>query len=180
MKITNVFDAVRDGTYEEFIQFYKGNPNLVSENLGLSLLALAVVNDKNPNDKLKIVEFLLSEGADVNFINPKEQRNVLHIFFFNVMRPNPKYMFDITKLFVENGVDINCKDKYNAIPLKYAITVVKLPTNEIEDVYKYLITQGSDVTNKDDFDKSCIDYIKEYSWRSDILKIIEEYKDENQ
>lgn len=179
MKITNVFDAVRDGTYQEFMQRYKGNPNLISENLGLSLLTLAAVNDKNPDDKLKIVDFLLSEGANVNFINPEEQRNVLHIFYFNVMRPNPKYMLDMTKLFVENGVDINCKDKYNAIPLKYAITVVKLPTNEIESVYRYLISQGADITNKDVFGKSCLDYIKEYSWRNDVLKIVEGYRDEN-
>lgn len=179
MKIINVFDAVRDGTYQDFMQLYKGNPNLISENLGLSLLALAVVNDKNPDDKLKIVGFLLSEGANVNFINQKEQRNVLHLFYFNVMRPSPKYMLDMTKLFVKNGVDINCKDQYNAIPLKYAITVVKLPTNEIESVYRYLISKGSDFTNKDVFDKSCLDYINEYSWRKEVLKIIEECRDEN-
>lgn len=174
MRISNIFDAVRDGTYKEFIQFYTGNPNLVNENLGLNLLELAVVNDKNPEDKLKIVEFLLLEGADINFIDTKEQRNVLHVFYFNVLRPNPQYMLDMTRLLVENGVIINCKDKYNAIPLKYAITVVKLPTKEILSVYEYLIAQGSDLYSKDVFGKSCIDYIREYSWRNGMLELVEE------
>jgi len=100
LKITNVFDAVRDGTYEEFIGFYTGNINEVSESLGLNLLSLAVVNDKNPNEKIKIIKFLLSEGIDVKFTNKKENRNPLHIFYFNVLRPTSEYMLEVTKILV--------------------------------------------------------------------------------
>lgn len=179
MKITNIFDAVRDGTYEEFMDFYTGNINEVSERLGLNLLSLAVVNDKNPDEKLKIIKFLLSEGIDVRFIDKNDKRNALHIFYFNVLRPSSDYMLKITKLMVENGIDINGVDKYNAIPLKYAITITKQATEDIKLVYKYLLEQGSSYKHKDIFEKSCVDYANEYSWRNGVIEIIKEFEDEN-
>ena len=52
-------------------------------------------------------------------------------FYFSVMRPDPQYILKVTQLLVEAGVNINAKDKYGAIPLNYAITVVKLPTETL-------------------------------------------------
>ena len=82
-------------------------------------------------------------------------------------------MLKVTQLLVEAGVDINEKDKYGAIPLKYAITVVKLPTETAMPVYKYLIDHGSNIYEKDSFGKACIDYAKEYSWRNGIISLME-------
>ena len=174
MSLINVFDAARDGTYQDFARFYNGNPNQFDKGLRLSLLQLAVLGKKKEEDKLKIVKFLLSEGADINFTDPRYKRNTLHFFYFDALCPDPEDMLQMTKLLVENGIDINCKDKYHAIPLKYAISLVKLSTEEMKPVYKYLLEQGSDYTSKDVFDKSCLDYMKEYSWRNGVLEIVEE------
>ena len=65
-----------------------------------------------------------------------------------------------------------------AIPLKYAITIIKLQTNDIIETYKYLIEQGANYKAADKFGKSCIDYVKEFSWRNGILGIMED-DDEN-
>jgi len=177
MVIVDIFDAARDGTYKEFLSFYSGKVNLTDKHTGLNLLCQVLCNDKNSDDKLKIIEFLISEGIDINFKDKKMDRNALHTFYFGVWRPNPDYMFEVTKLLVENGIDINAKDKYNAIPLKYAVTLTKHPTEMIRSTYEYLLIQGSDYKNKDVFDKSCIDYSNEYSWRNDVIKIIEEIED---
>ena len=136
MRITDIFDAVRDGTYFDFMDFYSGNPNLFNKYAGMSLLQLSVVNDRYPDEKIKILRFLISEGADVNFLSPKDQRNALHIFYFSVLRPEPQYMLKITQLLIAAGVDINKKDKYGAIPLQYAITAVKPVSYTHLDVYK--------------------------------------------
>ena len=175
MKITNVFDAVRDGTFEDFIHFYKGNPDEIDENLDLNLLGLALVNDENTNEKIKIIQFLISEGVDMNFVDTKYKRNALHTFYFNVLRPSPEYMLLITKLLIENGIEVNALDKYNAVPLKYAITITKLPTEEIKQVYLYLLKNNVAYETKDIFGKSCIDYMKEFSWRNNLLAIIKEF-----
>jgi len=179
LKITNVFDAVRDGTYEEFINFYNGNINVISESLGLNLLSLALVNDKNPNEKLKIINFLISERIDINFRDKKDKRNALHVFYFNVLRPSGEYMLEVTKILVRDGIDVNGVDKYNAIPLKYAITITKKATNDIKSIYKYLLEQGSNYNHKDIFEKSCLDYANEYSWRNDFIEIIKEFEHGN-
>lgn len=174
MRITDIFDAVRDGTYSEFLKFYTGDPNLFNKYTGLSLFQLVFVNDHNTDEKIKMIRFLISEGADVNFKSPKYQRNALHIFYFSVLRPDPQYMLKVTQLLVEAGVDINEKDKYGAIPLNYAITVVKLPTETAMPVYKYLIDHGSNIYEKDSFGKACIDYAKEYSWRNGLISLMED------
>ena len=67
----------------------------------------------------------------------------------------------------------NGKDKYGAIPLNYAITVVKLPTEAAMPVYQYLIDHGSNICEKDNFGKTCLDYAKEYSWRNGIISLME-------
>ena len=46
MRITDIFDAVRDGTYADFRKFYTGDPNLFNKYAGMSLLQLAFVNDR--------------------------------------------------------------------------------------------------------------------------------------
>lgn len=179
MKITNIFDAVRDGTYEQFMGYYSGNVNEINDNLGMNLLCLALVNDKNTDEKLKIVKFLISEGVNINFTNKKDERNALHIFYFNVLRPSVKYMKEITRLLLEAGIDINGRDKYGAVPLKYLITITKLPTDNLKEMYQYLLECGADYKHQDIFNKSCIDYANEYSWRNGVVEIIKEYEDEN-
>ena len=40
MRITDIFDAVRDATYSDFRKFYTGDPNLFHKYTGLSLFQL--------------------------------------------------------------------------------------------------------------------------------------------
>lgn len=47
MRITDIFDAVRDATYSDFRKFYTGDPNLFHKYTGLSLFQLLFVNDHN-------------------------------------------------------------------------------------------------------------------------------------
>ena len=122
---------------------------------------------------------MISEGIDINFTDKRDKRNALHIFYFNVLRPDNEYMLEITKILVENGIDVNRMDKYNAIPLKYAITITKLATQDIKSIYQYLLEKGSDYNNKDVFEKDCVDYANEYSWRNDVIEIIKEFKNGN-
>lgn len=179
MKIFNVFDAVNQGNYEQFNRFYDGNVNAIDKYSKLNLLSLCLVEDSNQEDRIKIIKFLIKEGIDINYIDKKYRRNALHYFYFDVLRPASEYMLEISKILVENGININQLDKYNAIPLNYAISITKKTTQEIQEVYRYLIERGSDYNKKDIFGKSCIDYANEYSWRNDFIKIVEDYQNEN-
>jgi len=129
-------------------------------------------------ERLKIVKYLIGEGIDIHYKDDKNQRNALHVLFFNFLRGDVGYLLEITKILVSAGIEINAVDKYGAIPLKYALTICKLKTEEMKGVYEYLLRAGSDYMLKDISDKSCIDYAQELSWRNEFINIVEETRND--
>ena len=176
MKITNVFDAVLKGTFEDFKGFYNGELNQINPHSKLNLLSTAMLNYEKSDDKLAIIQYLLENGVDISFTDALYKRNALHTFFFNVMKGPQEYMEQVVRLLVENGVEVNGLDKFNSIPLKYAITVNKNTTEDMKGIYSYLVEKGSDVNIKDTFNKSIVDYAKEFPWRNEFLEIVKEYE----
>jgi len=174
--VYDLFSAVGEGTFKDFKKFYDGNVNQVDEDLDLNLLGMALTNDEQPEEKMKIIEFLLRKGIDINYQDKGDRRNALHLFYFCVLRPTIEYENTITRLLIENGIDVNQVDKYNAIPMKYAITVNHLDTGENTEMYQALLAAGSDYNLKDKFGKSTLDYAKEYSWRNDFVDIVDEFE----
>lgn len=180
MRIIDVFDAVEMGTFEEFKKFYNGDINQVNENIHMNLLQKSLVREGKTEDKIKIIKFLLNEGIDINYISQDTKRNALHTFYFGNYRPTLAFQNEVTKILIDAGIDLNKQDAYGAIPLKYAITINKLTTEENKDMYEMLINAGSDINLKDNFGKSCLDYAAEYSWRNGFIQIAEECKNGNQ
>lgn len=179
MIIIDIFDAAIDGTYDDFMRFYsKEKLNIVEQDTKLNLLCTATCSDENPEDKLKIMRFLIDEGIDINFKDAKKKRTALHVFFSTVWKSNPSYFLEVCELLINSGIDINAKDVYGSIALSYAITLNKNTQEEMQEVYKYLIESGSDYRLKNKLDKNCIDLVNECSWRSDIIKMMEGFENE--
>ena len=49
-----------------------------------------------------------------------------------------------------------------------------VPPEEMKEIYVMLIQAGSDYKKKDTFQKSCLDYAQEYSWRNGFIDIVRE------
>lgn len=177
MKIVDMFDAVRDGTYDDFIRLYTGNINALHKYSGFNLLQLAVASNSKLEEKIKIVMFLIKEGIDINFVEKKRLRNALHILYFFMTNTSAKYLYSITKILVENGIDLNAQDKYGSIPLKYAIFSVKNPTEDMMEIYQYLIENGSDYNIKNNYGESCKDSAREISRRNALLPLMPKEND---
>lgn len=176
MKMTTIFDAVRDGSLDDVEKMYKRDINEVNNELDLNLLCMAMTNMNNEEEKIKIIQFLIDEGININYTTNKYQRNALHMLYFCNLRPSIDCMVEISKVLIDSGIDINGLDKYKAIPLKYSITINKLSTDENKPLYWMLLESGSNFELKDSLGKSCLDYAKEYSWRNDFVKIVEEFE----
>ena len=176
MTIVNMFDAAKEGDFEAFQRLYNSNVNEVNTHTGLNLIQTALVTDKNAEERIKIIEFLLREGADVYYKDEDEQKNALHILLVSFYRGDVIFLERAVKLLIDAGAEVNATDRYGAIPLKYAITICKMKTEELESVYTCLVEAGSDYTLKDGFDKSCLDYAKEYAWRNGFVEIAEACK----
>lgn len=174
MRIVNIFDAAKEGNFEALQKFYNGNINQINEFTGLNLLQSTLISSNNIDERLKIVDFLLNKGIDVNYSDKKYQRNALHILFFNFLRGDVEYLTNVVGKLINAEINVNALDKYNATPLKYAITICKLKTEELRTVYIGMIRAGADYNLKDIFGKSCIDYAKELAWRTEFIEIVEE------
>lgn len=179
MKITNVFDAVMDGSLTDVKKFYDGNINEVCKLIGLNLLCAAMTNVNDEKEKIKIIKFLIKEGIDVNYRVRKYQRNAMHLLFFCNYSPSVDYAIEVCRLLINAGINVNQVDDFGAIPLKYAISINKLSTQENAPLYRFLLENGSDYRLKDRFEKSCLDYAKEYSWRNEFIEIVEEFENGN-
>ena len=70
-------------------------------------------------------------------------------------------------------MNVIAKDKDWAIPRNSAISVVKWQTGTAMQVYQHLIVLGSNIYEKDNFGKACIDYAKEFSWRNGLVSLME-------
>jgi uncharacterized protein len=178
MKIINIFDAVKEGSYNEFEKLYKGDINQVNEFSKLNLLQTLLLDSNNPLDRFKIIESLIERGIDIHYKDSKNQRNALHVLYFNFLRGDVEYLLEITKILVKAGINVNEIDKYKVIPLKYALTICKLPTDEMCETYNYMLKAGSDYKLKDTLGKSCIDYANELTWRSGFIRIVEEFEND--
>ena len=172
----DIFDIVQDGTYNEFIESYNGDITQIDKYTKLNLLCTAMLNNNLPEEKLKIIKYLLSEKVEVNFLSKKENRNALHYFFQANWWPKIEYAYEVAKLLIEAGIDVNAVDKFGSIPMTYSVTLLKLATEELEPLYMLLLEAGSDYKLKNKSGKSCLDYAKEYSWRSSLLDIIKDYE----
>ena len=175
MILVDIFDAAREGNWDAFQKFFDGNINQVNPHSDCyNLLQLAVTSTENPEGRLAIIRFLLEHGIDLDYREKKFQRNALHIAFFGFRKGNIEYLQKQTELLIAAGMDVNATDKFDAIPMKYAITISKHTTEEMKKIYAMLIRAGSDYKKKDTFQKSCLDYAQEYSWRNGVIDIVKE------
>ena len=124
----DIFDIVQDGTYNEFIESYNGDITQIDKYTKLNLLGTAMLNNNLPEEKLKIIKYLLSEKVEVNFLSKKENRNALHYFFQANWWPKIEYAYEVAKLLIEAGIDVNAVDKFGSIPMTYSVTLLELAT----------------------------------------------------
>jgi len=179
MIIFDVFSAVKEGTYKDFLNYFEGDVTIVNKSTKLNLLQTALVNDSNKEDKIKIINYLITNGIDINYVDTKFGRNALHFLYYCLRIVEPDYLLQITKILISNGVNINQTDCFNAIPMKYIISLNKSDTKDLKELFQYLFLNGADYKHKDKFDKSVMDYAKEFNWRTEFLDYVKEYENEN-
>lgn len=177
MILTDVFDAARDGSYNDFLYFFKKNPDI--NQFGwteFSLLQAVFTGAGDKEEKKKICYFLLDENVDVNYTN--EDGNALHILFqqSHLWKATVTDLLELTELLIQKGIDVNAKDKHGAISLSYAISILKFPTEELIGLYTLLLHSGADALSEDNYGNSCLYYANQFPWRLDLVPILEEYK----
>lgn len=120
-------------------------------------------------DNLKMVQFLIEKGADVNdgsLCSAVETNN-----------------YDAVKLLVEKGAKVNQKDERGKTPLMsacYTETFEEVPrinTKKQYRIIKYLLEHGAVPSEKDNDGKTAYDYINKYKNEIEKMdKVKNQYK----
>jgi len=181
-----IFEAVECGTIQEVKRYIKNSTDFSTINgryehhlyhYSPTLLHLAA---RNPS--VEVLQYLVSQGADVNAKNNKGDTPLHCAAIYN---PS----VEVLQYLVSQGADVNAKNKYGGTPLynaasnhndailKYLVSQgadagsgfwSQMLCNAIEskhnvDVLKYLISRGADVNEKDCFGKTSLHYA---AWNS--------------
>ncbi|MBX7054280.1 MAG: ankyrin repeat domain-containing protein [Pyrinomonadaceae bacterium] len=125
----------------------------------------------------KVVDFLISRGADVNWRVPDTGETPLHSALCKAGRP---YFFNVIKLLIENGADVNAK----TIPgvdtggfMRDVRTKGETPLHRAaaygdEAMISYLIEHGADKEARDVHGNSPISWASEHLRPGSILKLL--------
>lgn len=93
-------DAITEGKLKEVKKYTKAEPNLINDKIfGWSPLQMAA--NKN---QTAVVKYLLSKGADINYIHPVAHHTAFHLAALNMQE-------DMAKLLASSGADVNIKLK---------------------------------------------------------------------
>ena len=110
------------------------NPNAKVKNEATMLHQSAWGGD--PARTKSLIEFLVSRGADVNAFQGESRWTPLH-------SACSRGRGSVAKVLIDNGADVNAKDRWGRTPLHYSLKKEDLDTAEL------LIAEGSDVNAKD-------------------------------
>lgn len=125
----------------------------------------------------KVVDFLISQGADVNHAKPDTGETPLHSALCKAGRP---YFLYVIKLLVENGADVNAK----TIPgvesgafMRDVRTKGETPLHRAaaygdEKMISYLLENGADKTARDTNGDSPLSWASEHLRPGSILKLL--------
>lgn len=178
MTICNIFVAAQCADMNEMRKFYSGDINCIDKFNKLNLLQNLLLNSGKYEERLEILDFLLKEGIDVNYIDEKDKYNALHCLYYKTQFGDGvldgKYVFTVTKMLLDKGLNVNAKDKYGAVSLYYLL-VGRLGNDDVKPILSLLLDRGVDYLGEDNYGNSCMYYAKEYPIRTEIVEILENH-----
>lgn len=101
-------DAVTEGKLKIVQKFINADPKLANEKtFGWSPLQMAVNRNQT-----EVVKYLLSKGADINYIHPVAHHTAFHLAALNGLD-------DMVKLLAKSGADVNIKLKADVSLIRF-------------------------------------------------------------
>ncbi|RMZ60066.1 hypothetical protein D1632_10785 [Chryseobacterium nematophagum] len=145
--VSLLMEAVKRGEIDIVANLIQegSNVNYVSKTTNLS--PLLSIEEGTPN-KIEICKLLINSGADINFLSEIE-KDVLELFdgalgsephFISVLSNACRFEdFELIKLLVENGANINDKSE--------PISNISLKSKEFNRIIDFLIAHGADINS---------------------------------
>ena len=131
----DIFDAAQSGTVDD-VRYFLDNGGEVNQQNGGGWTPLHLAAQYNSD--VKVLEYLVSQGSDVNMKNNKDNLETpLHC----AARSNTNV--DVFQYLISQGANVNASNGWGATPLVFAIWL-----NSNVEVMKLLVSCGADVNAK--------------------------------
>ena len=172
-KYSSIVSATDMGTYEDFIELFKEGDQYKKDVTGRTLLQTALLNSK-PEEKYKIVNFLINKGSDVTIVD--KDGSTLFDFLFAYGRTDIVKTTMLCKTLLEKGADITAIYKpHKTTMIKYIFNYHTVPEIEMIPLYDLIFSQeGLQLLKKDKWGLTVLEFAKRAK-REIGIKYIEDY-----
>lgn len=127
--------VAKRGTLEEFVASCEANPELDPR----KYITEAIAN-RDPENRVNIVTWLLDQGADASYADPETGVNLLHIWF-SQRDINPALEAPVIQRLLEQGADINGYANKWGRPLAVLYENSRLSDDDSKPLYDVVFAQ---------------------------------------
>ena len=130
----DAYDAIEEGTLEEFKEALAENPDFDWKHFFFHVLS-----NEDLTARVEITNWMLDHGADPAYIEPHERINILHVMF---TEREHDYIREAKLLqrFLDGGADINLKAPKWNVPIRTMLDNYGLSDKELGPFYDVIFS----------------------------------------
>ena len=130
----DAYDAIEEGTLEEFKEALAENPDFDWKHFFFHVLS-----NEDLTARVEIANWMLDHGADPAYIEPHEKINILHVMFTE-REHNYIREAKLLQRFLDGGADINLKAPKWNVPIRTMLDNYGLSDKELGPFYDVIFS----------------------------------------
>ncbi|XP_046637442.1 putative ankyrin repeat protein RF_0381 [Daphnia pulicaria] len=181
--VNRLTEIILKNSQQLFTLIAKGNPSVeeiekliqegadvnAKDEKGLTPLLRLAQSEKISENLIEIFSLLIKLGANVNSLDSNGE-NVLFLWCKNREQHQNKSFLAIINLFVENGIDINCKNIYGNNAL--TILCIFYKNDNLIDITQLFIENGIDVNCKAIYGDNVLTTLCQFYKNENLIDVI--------